>query len=308
MRPVAASPRSANLALNAVSLPRVAGLGLRHEHARFWRGEDSNAALEIGFAEIHAENFMMDGGPDLALLDAVAQNYPVSVHGVALSLGGAERPDQEHLRALKKVLARCNAASFSEHLAWSSHEGTYFNDLLPLAYTGADLARVADNIAETQDFLGRPLLLENPALYLSFENSDWDEIDFLIELTRRTGCGLLLDINNVVVSAANLGFDPHSYIARFPLHLVGEIHVAGHDLIHTSAGRPLLIDGHGAPVSDLVWSLLAKVLESAGPLPVLLERDNDIPPIAELQPEVSRIQQLLCEATNRQEEHHAVAI
>ena len=302
MRPAANTP-TASAANAAKGLPQAVGLGLRHEHAGFWLAGEPGADLPVGFAEIHAENYMMAGGPDLQVLELVAERHPVSVHGVALSLGGSERPDADHLAALKRLLTRIPAACFSEHLAWSSAGGIYFNDLLPLAYTSASFDRVARNIDEAQAALGTRLLLENPSHYLQFAASDWDEIDFLRELARRTGCGLLLDINNVVVSAANLGFDARHYIDRFPLELVGEIHIAGHDPVEDADGRTLLIDAHGSPVASKVWDLLELVLQRAGPKPVLIERDNAIPPIAELQPDILRAHALLAGAAHKEHRH-----
>lgn len=288
-----AAPHAASAASSAGGLPQAVGLGLRHEHSGFWLDDAPGAGPAPHFAEVHAENYMMAGGPELDFLDRVAERYPISVHGVALSLGGRERLDKVHLAALKRVLSRCDAASFSEHLAWSSSEGTYFNDLLPVAYTSASLDCVARNIDEAQAFLGVRLLLENPSHYIAFTESDWDEIEFLQALSRKTGCGLLLDINNVVVSAKNLGFDAHAYLKRFPLDLVGELHIAGHDVVLDAEDRPMLIDAHGSAVADDVWQLLSLVLRRAGPKPILIERDNNIPPLVELQSEIARAQALM---------------
>lgn len=274
------------------ALPPLAGLGMRFDHADAWL----ERSPEVGFAEIHAENFMMAGGPALELLDAVCQHYPVSLHGVALSLGGTDPLDRQHLARLRQLVDRCRPASFSEHLAWSSHDGVYFNDLLPVAYDAPTLRRVADYIDQTQEALGMTLLLENPSTYVEFAASDWDEVDFLEEIARRTGCGLLLDVNNVVVSAANHGFSASYYVHRFPLHRVGEIHIAGHDEQRDAAGVPVLIDNHGSDVAEVTWSLLDRALELAGPRPVLLERDNDVPAIDELRPDLERIAEALARA------------
>jgi uncharacterized protein (UPF0276 family) len=262
---------------------------LRHEHAQAWLAGVPGA----GFVEIHAENYMMAGGPALSLLDRIAERYPVSVHGVALSLAGEDRPDRAHLAALKRLIDRIAPAAFSEHLAWSSHDGIYLNDLLPVPYTAATLSRLVDHIDETQSALGMPLLLENPSTYVAFEESDWDEVDFLSEITRRSGCGLLLDVNNVAVSAANHGFEASAYVDRFPLDRVGEIHIAGHDVKSDGLGRRVLIDGHGSPVDQSVWDLLARVLERGGRRPILIERDNAVPPIEDLYPEIERASRLL---------------
>ncbi len=289
-------PSTASAATTAEGLPRDVGLGLRHEHASAWLDGKAGAGFAPAFAEIHAENYMMEGGPALDLLDRIAERYPLSIHGVALSLAGEDALDTGHLAALKRLIERYQPASFSEHLAWSSHAGVYFNDLLPVAYTGETLARVARRIDQAQAALGVRLLLENPSSYLRYDASDWDEVDFLTELARRTGCGLLLDVNNVAVSAHNAGFDAQSYIDRFPLDLVGEIHIAGHDAQWDGAGQTVLIDGHGSPVSQAVWNLLDRVLEHGGPRPVLLERDNNVPPPAELIPELSRAARMVEQA------------
>ncbi|MBY0581881.1 MAG: DUF692 domain-containing protein [Sphingomonas sp.] len=281
---------------SGTGLPSSVGLGLRFEHGDAW----SQSVPEVGFAEIHAENFMMAGGPALALLDSVAAAYPISLHGVALSLGGSDPLDGEHLARLAALVARIAPASFSEHLAWSSHNGIYFNDLLPVAYDNATLRRVVSHIDKTQEALSMPLLLENPSTYVTHVSDDWEEVEFLTEIARRSGCGLLLDVNNVQVSATNHRISPVDYINRFPLHLVGEIHIAGHEQQEDSLGMPVLIDSHGAPVAESVWRLLDQALAIAGPRPVLLERDNDVPSLSELAFELCRIR----EALNRAEICH----
>lgn len=273
-------------------LPSSVGLGLRFEHADAW----SEGTLEVGFAEIHAENFMMAGGPVLAMLDSVANRYPISLHGVALSLGGIDPLDVDHLRRLSSIIARIEPRSFSEHLAWSSHQGVYFNDLLPVAYDNATLARVVSHIDQTQEALGMRLLLENPSTYVTHSSDSWDEVEFLAEIARRTGCGLLLDVNNVEVTANNRGFSPVDYLNRFPHRLVGEIHVAGHEVQTDSAGHRVLIDSHGTAVSEAVWGLLDQALALAGPQPVLLERDNQVPSLADLAPELTRIRDAIWKA------------
>jgi uncharacterized protein len=216
--------------------------------------------------------------------------YP---YGVGLSIGGEPPPDPAHLARLKHLVGWLNPASFSEHLAWSTHQGRFFNDLLPLPYTNATLTRVCDHIDKVQNLLGRPMLLENPSSYLRFDSSTWAEPDFLTEITRRSGCGLLLDVNNVFVSATNLGFAPLDYIAACPLDAVGEIHLGGHDPDRDDAGAPLLIDNHGRAVADPVWALLADPLARTGPRPVLIEWDNDVPDWPVLQAEAARAQQAL---------------
>jgi uncharacterized protein len=270
-------------------LPPSAGLGLHREHL----DQVLAGAGRLGFIEIHAENFMSEGGPNLALLDRLARQYPISLHGVALSLGGEAGLDQAHLKRLRRIIDRIAPASFSEHLAWANHDGVYFNDLLPIAYDTATLARVAEHIDAAQAALGMRLLLENPSTYVSYVSSTWDEVDFLTEIARRTGCGLLLDINNAVVSSVNHGWNPQDYLQRFPLGLVGEIHLAGHAEATDEAGAPLLIDSHGEAIAEPVWSLYADVIARAGPLPTLIERDNDIPAFAVIAAEVARAAAIL---------------
>lgn len=276
-------------------LPPSAGLGLHREHL----DEVLAGAGRLGFIEIHAENFMSEGGPTLALLDRLASQYPISLHGVALSLGGEGRLDLTHLKRLRRIIDRIAPASFSEHLAWASHDGIYFNDLLPIAYDAPTLGRVADHVDEAQSALGMRLLLENPSTYVSHAANDWDEIDFLAEIARRTGCGLLLDVNNAVVSSVNHGWDPQAYLQRFPLALVGEIHLAGHSETRDDAGQRLLIDSHGEAIAAPVWTQYADVIARAGPLPTLIERDNDIPAFAVVAAEVAQAADILARHTRK---------
>jgi uncharacterized protein (UPF0276 family) len=242
----------------------------------------------VRWIEIHAENYMGDGGRPLAQLRALAGRMPVSVHGVGLSIGGQRPLDRDHLARLRRLLDWLAPASFSEHLAWSTHDAGFFNDLLPLPWTQATLARVAAHVDEVQDRLGRRMLLENPSSYLAFAESEMDEVTFLSELVRRTGCGLLLDVNNVFVSATNLGRDPRAYIDAFPLGAVGEIHLGGHDAEKDDHGAPLLIDSHGRAVADPVWALYAHALDRAGPRPTLVEWDTDVPDWPVLRAEAAR--------------------
>jgi uncharacterized protein (UPF0276 family) len=235
---------------------------------------------------------MGDGGRPQAQLRELAERFPISVHGVGLSIGGEGPLDITHLARLKQLCDRIQPASFSEHLAWSSHEGIWFNDLLPLPYTDQTLTRVAEHVSQTQDVLGRQMLLENPSSYLAFPQSDWSEVDFLFEICRRTGCGLLLDVNNVQVSAINLGFDPLAYLAAYPIDLVQEIHLGGHRAEVDLAGQTVLIDSHSAPVADSVWQLYAQVLRH-GPRPTLIEWDNDVPDWPTLAAEAARAARLL---------------
>jgi uncharacterized protein (UPF0276 family) len=206
------------------------------------------------------------------------------------------RPNPDHLARLRRLCDWLEPASFSEHLAWSSHDGAFLNDLLPLPYTNATLTRVADHIDEVQAALGRPMLLENPSTYLAFAESRWDEVDFLAEIARRTGCGLLLDINNVFVSCTNQGRDPRAYIGRFPLDRVGEIHLGGHDEQRDDHGAPLLIDSHGAPVIDPVWTLYAETIAQGGARPTLIEWDTDVPDWPVLEAEAARAAAILTAA------------
>jgi uncharacterized protein (UPF0276 family) len=242
----------------------------------------------VSWFEVHAENYMGDGGRPLAQLAALSARFPISVHGVALSIGGEGPLDREHLARLRTLCDWLNPASFSEHLAWSSHDSAFLNDLLPLPYNAASLARVASHINQVQETLGRQMLLENPSSYLAFDTSDMSETDFLRELATQTGCGLLLDVNNVFVSATNLGTSPQAYIDDFPLDKVGEIHLGGHDEDEDDAGRPLLIDSHGREIADPVWALLEYTLTRSGPRPLLVEWDNDVPDWPVLATEAAR--------------------
>lgn len=280
-------------------LPQSAGLGFKPEHFR----DIMAASRTIGFYEIHAENYMGDGGAAHAMLRALRADHALSIHGVGLSIGGAGGLDADHLARLRKLIDHYQPESFSEHLAWSSHGAAWLNDLLPLPYTDETLATTCAHIDQVQEVLGRRMLLENPATYVTFASSTWSETDFLTEITRRTGCGLLLDVNNVFVSATNHCFDARAYLAAFPLEAVGEIHLAGHDCEDLPSGT-LLIDSHGARVADPVWSLYAEVLVRTGPLPTLIEWDNDVPEFATLLSEAKRAQSLL-ERTGKGRPHAA---
>lgn len=270
-------------------LPPQAGTGFKPEHfADIMSGDQP-----IGFVEIHAENYMGAGGPPHAQLRALRERFALSAHGVALSIGSAGPLDREHLTRLKTLCERYQPDSFSEHLAWSSHGGVFLNDLLPLPYTQETLDRVVGHIDETQGFLGRQMLLENPSTYVRFSDSDIAETEFIAEIARRTGCGLLLDVNNVFVSAKNHGIDPRGYLDAFPLARVKEIHLGGHDEQTDDAGAPLLIDAHGSPVADPVWTLYESVIARTGPLPTLIEWDNDVPAWPVLAAEAKRARAVL---------------
>jgi hypothetical protein len=265
-------------------LPNGVGVGYKPQHFT----EILDAPGPVKWIEVHAENYMGDGGRPHAQLRALADQFALSVHGVGLSIGGEMPLDPAHLTRLRSLLDRTNPASFSEHLAWSTHGTEFLNDLLPLPYTQATLARVADHIAQVQDTLGRRMLLENPSSYLAFAESTLSETDFLGALVHSTGCGLLLDVNNVFVSAINLGLGARAYIDAYPLEAVGEIHVGGHDADTDDHGAPLLIDSHGAPVVDPVWALLEYTLARCGPKPVLVEWDTDVPDWPVLRAEAQR--------------------
>lgn len=270
-------------------LPSRPGVGYKPQHF-----SDIIAGKHpVEWLEIHAENYMGAGGRPMAQLRALADRFPLSVHGVGLSIGGEAPLDRDHLARLKHLVGWLDPAAFSEHLAWSTHEGAFLNDLLPLPYTEATLDRVCDHVDAVQDALGRPMLLENPATYLEFAESGMDEVAFLSALARRTGCGLLLDVNNVFVACTNRQEDPTGYLDRFPLHLVGEIHLGGHDADRDDAGLPLLIDSHGRAVADPVWALYAHVLAKCGAKPTLIEWDNDVPDWPVLAAEAGRAAALM---------------
>ena len=254
-------------------LPAQPGVGYKPQHFAAIMADPG----PVGWLEVHAENYMGQGGRPLAQLRALAERFPISVHGVGLSIGGEGPLDRDHLDRLRQLCGWLNPASFSEHLAWSTHDGAYLNDLLPLPYTPSTLERVCAHIDQVQDVLGRRMLLENPSTYIAFAETALAETDFLAEIARRTGCGLLLDVNNVYVSGTNQNYAPASYLQAFPLHLVGEIHLGGHDEDRDDAGRRLLIDSHGAEIVDPVWALYAQVIAQAGPRPTLIEWDNDVP-------------------------------
>ncbi len=271
------------------SLPASPGVGYKPQH---FAAILENAS-PVGWLEIHAENYMGEGGRPLAQLRHLAERFPISVHGVGLSIGGEGRLDVDHLARLKHLCDWLNPASFSEHLAWSTHETAFLNDLLPLPYTSATLTRVADHIDEVQEVLGRRLLLENPSSYLAFTETTMPEADFLAALVRRTGCGLLLDVNNVYVSGINQNFDPLAYLRSFPLAHVGEIHLGGHDEDLDAHGQRLLIDSHGAEVVDPVWALYREVIALTGARPTLIEWDNDVPDWPVLAAEAARAAAIL---------------
>ena len=283
--PAAATP----LRFPALPIGGLTGTSFKHEHLPAILAE----GRQRGFFEVHAENHMGAGGPPHRALEAVRRDHPLSLHGVCMSIGGERPLDRVHLKRFRDLVARYEPALVSEHLAWSTHETTYFNDLLPLPYTAATLARVCDHIDEVQETIRRPLLLENPSTYLAFRESTMSETDFIRAIAGRTGCGLLLDINNVFVSATNRGFAARDYLADFPLAHVGEIHLAGHAEQADDEGLPLLIDSHDGPVADAVWKLFAMVIERCGPIPTLIEWDSKIPDWSVLKAEAAAAQAIL---------------
>jgi len=260
----------------------TAGLGLKSQHY-----DDALASDAAGlWFEVHPENYMSAGGPRLAVLEKVRERRPLSLHGVGLSLAADVDPDREHLAALRRLVDRFEPFVVSEHLAWSTHRGAHQPDLLPFPRTQAALARIAGNIGRTQDALGRRVLIENPSLYLPLTGHDLDEVEFLKALAAKTGCGLLVDVNNVFVSASNLGYAPEAYLDAIPPEAVGEIHLAGHGA--DAGGSDLLIDTHGAPIAEPVWALYRRLIRRIGPRPTLIERDDDIPAFAILMAERDR--------------------
>lgn len=276
----------------APGLPRRAGLGLKSEHF-----QQVLATLpDIGFFEVHAENYMVAGGPFHHYLGLIREHYALSLHGVGLSIGGEGPLDHAHLARLAALVERYQPHSFSEHLAWSSHGPVFLNDLLPLAYDDATLKRVCEHIDQVQSTLKRRMLLENPSTYLQFQHSTLDETDFISEVIQRTGCGLLLDVNNVYVSCINHQQDPLAYLNALPLHSVGEIHLAGFAEDADSVGDRLLIDDHGAPVDNAVWQLYQQALQRTGPVATLIERDNDVPAFSVLHAEARQADQHLLAA------------
>ena len=294
-----ASPTQ-NAPVGEAPIPARAGVGLKPEHYQ----PILDDAPDIGWFEVHAENYMCAGGPPHHYLNAIRERYPLSVHGVGLSIGADGPLDADHLAALKQVCDRYEPGLVSEHLAWSTHDGVYLNDLLPVPYNRETLTRVCDHIGQVQDTLRRPILLENPSTYVAFESSDMSEIEFLSEIASRTGCGLLFDVNNVFVSATNHAFDAAGYIDAFPVAHVGEIHLGGHDPDRGDDGEPILIDAHGSAVADPVWDLYAQAIQRCGPTPTLIEWDNDVPAWETLFREARQADRVIAaRATN-----HAVAV
>ena len=274
-------------------IPPVAGVGLKPRHFAAIHAAPRRAA----WFEIHAENYFCAGGPPHRHLTAIRADHPLSIHGVGLSLGGAARPDRAHLDQLAALVRRYEPALVSEHLAWCAADGVYLNDLLPLAYDETTLERFCRHVAEVQDALGRPILIENPSRYLSLRD-DMSEGEFIAQACARTGCGLLLDVNNIVVSAGNLGLNAETILAGMPLKRAGEIHLAGHSLHRTDAG-PIRVDDHGSPVRPEVWRLYDRALAATGALPTLIEWDNAVPDFALLLAEAGKADRRIAASQSR---------
>lgn len=270
------------------AIPAAAGVGLREPH----RADFVAAGCPARWVEVHSENYLVPGGPRLAGIERVRRDVPLSCHGVGLSLGSAGGLDPDHLLRLRALYDRLEPGLVSEHLAWSVEDGAYLNDLLPLPYTEESLDLVRRNIDHAQDALGRRLLVENPSAYVAFADSAIPEGEFLAELTARTGCGLLLDVNNLYVSSCNLGFDRIGWLDAIPADVVDELHLAGHTRVPVGS-ETLLIDDHGSAVGEPVMELYTEVLDRFGPCPVLVEWDTALPPLADLLAEADRAQRVL---------------
>lgn len=284
-----AAPGQSPLRFPSSPIGGLAGTSFKPEHLSAILDETGLR----GFFEVHAENYMGAGGPPHRALEAIRRRFPLSLHGVCMSIGAPHPLDQAHLARFRDLVRRYEPVLVSEHLAWSTHQATYFNDLLPLPYTQTTLAQVCDHIDEVQAAIGRPLLLENPATYLAFRESTMTETEFLSSVAHRTGCGLLLDVNNVFVSAANHGFSALKYLADFPLSRVAEIHLAGHAEQTDDEGDLLLIDSHDGPVVAAVWKLFEAVIARCGAVPTLIEWDSKLPDWPTLKREAAAAQAVL---------------
>ena len=275
-------------AISTEPIPAVAGVGLKPQHFPEIVSELPN----IGWFELHPENYMVPGGAGLKYLETIRVNYPLSFHGVGLSLGSSDGISTSHLEQLKLLVDRFEPQLVSEHLSWSSFQGVFYNDLLPLPYTEESLLVLERNVQTMQEQLQRTILIENPSVYLSLPESDYTETEFLVELVKRTGSGILLDINNVFVSACNQGFDAGQYLAEVPADLVGEIHLAGHAVEQLEFGE-LRIDDHGSPVCPQVWELYRGFIQNSSAKPTLIEWDTDVPPLETLLSEAEKVQAIL---------------
>lgn len=265
-----------------------AGVGLKADHYR----TILETKPDVGWFEVHPENYMGEGGPPHAYLSAIRRDYPLSLHGVGMSLGGVDPLDEDHLARFAVLVERYQPALVSEHLAWATHKSDFLNDLLPLPLTHEALDVMAEHVDQMQSALKRQVLVENPSTYLSFDGEVMEEPEFLVALASRTGCGLLLDVNNVYVSARNHGFDPVPYIDAIPADLIGEVHVAGHAVEEINEAQ-LLIDDHGSAVVDEVWSLFGRLIDRVGPKPTLVEWDTNVPAWGVLLAEADKADALL---------------
>lgn len=285
----------------SLNAERRSGASFKPEHlAAIQNDPDTDV-----FFEIHAENYMGAGGLPHAALTEIREHHPVSLHGVAMNIGAPQELDRTHLQRFAALVDRYQPYLVSEHLAWSTHDDIYFNDLLPVPYTDETLARIVSHISQVQDAIKRPILLENPSSYLQFANSTWAEADFLREISHCSGCSLLLDINNVFISATNCGTSAVQYLNDFPLHLIGEIHLAGHDAQHDDEGDVLLIDTHDREVSDPVWDLYRHVLARTGAIPTLVEWDADVPDWPRLKSEAMAARLIMDQAEKARQRHVA---
>lgn len=265
-------------------LPIRAGVGLKHRHY-----DDILRDLPgVGFFEVHAENYLGGGGKPIHVLEKIREHYPLSIHGVGLSIGSAQGLNETHLHRIAALVKRFEPAAFSEHLAWSTHDTAYYSDLLPVPYNRSVEDRICENIDLVQSVLQRPMLLENPSNYLSLDSSTLTEAELLTNVAKRTGCGLLLDVNNVYISAANMGYSAEAFISSLPADLIGELHLAGHAVDDSDPTELLLIDAHDREVCDAVWSLYEFTLQHCGALPTLIEWDNNVPEWSELADDMVR--------------------
>jgi len=284
-------------AFSRQQLPARAGIGLKAEHV----DEIIDTKPDLGFFEIHAENYMGAGGLPHAQLHAIRERYPLSLHGVGMSIGSSGSLNSEHLARFKTVMDIYQPAMVSEHLAWSTHDDIFYNDLLPVPYTNEKLQQVVEHVDAFQSYLGRQVLIENPSTYVTFEESSWLEFDFMAEIAKRSGCGLLFDVNNVFISATNHHYSPTQYIDSYPLHLVQEIHLAGHAEDVDDDGNQLLIDAHDREVCPNVWELYKHTLSKTGPLPSLIEWDNEVPQWEVLHSEAEKAEKILGTARNEKQ-------
>lgn len=287
---------------SASPIPARAGVGLKAVHYR----EILETKPDVGWFEVHPENYMGAGGPPHKYLSAIRETYPLSFHSVGMSLGSAQPPATSHLDFLCALIERYQPALVSDHVSWSCLGGAYYNDLLPVPYTRESLSNLVANISEVQDYLGRQILVENPSTYLAFKQSDIPEADFLVEVVKRSGCGLLLDVNNVYVSACNQGFDAAGYLAKIPGELVGEIHLAGHTVREVGMGK-MLIDDHGSRVVEDVWSLYRETKTRMPHAPVLIEWDTRIPELRTLIEEAKTADRLISQNSVPEMPHAALA-